>query len=82
MCAHRFEHHPKFSTAPWFLPMPYLLRCVHNLESAIELLNKEFATCEILKLDAAPLRDEKTPMAESDSYLAFTFLTFITFRCH
>ena len=58
--------------------MPSLLRCVQSLENAIELLNKEFASCEILKLDAAPLKDGKIPLTESDPHLAYMFLAFMT----
>ena len=51
-------------------PTPCLLRSVQALEDSIEILNTQFSTCELIKLDAAVLREGGIPDSERKLLLA------------
>lgn len=46
------------------------LRSVQALEDCIEILNTQYSTCELVKLDAVALRSADTPDVERVPFLA------------
>lgn len=46
-----------------------ILRSVLGLEDSIEILNAQYAACEIVKLDTADLRDSTTAEVDKQGFL-------------